>query len=500
MFESAELGNEVDKATYEKEVPALRAALLETQQRVLDAAKFPVILVIAGVDAAGKGETVNVLNEWMDPRHIHNHAYGKRSDDEKARPPMWRFWRDLVPRGQIGVYFGAWYDHPLMARLGGDMDDDAHERHLADIVAFEKLLTDEGALVAKYWFHLSKQQQRKRLDELSAKKRTAWRVTDVEWEHHRAYGKFRRIAEKTLRETSRNQAMWNVVEGYDERWRTLTVGRSLLAAMTAHLHALAPAGGKTKAAPAQEAPVVETSAGDGKRIVSSIDLSKTLDKKAYERELEDWEGQLNLLLRAKKRLRRRSVLAVFEGSDAAGKGGSIRRITHALDARQYQVVPIAAPTEEERAQPYLWRFWRHLPGHGRMTIFDRSWYGRVLVERVEGFCAPAGWMRAYSEINDFEEHVTRHGGIVVKFWLQISREEQLRRFKAREETAFKRYKFGPDDWRNRKKWDAYEAAMTDMVDRTSTEIAPWNLVPAEDKHYARIEVLKTLVRRIEEAI
>jgi polyphosphate:AMP phosphotransferase len=503
MFESAELGNEVDKETYEKEVPKLRAALLAAQGRVKELSRFPVIVVIGGVDAAGKGETVNLLNEWMDPRHIHNHAYGARTDDEKARPAMWRFWRDLPPRGEMGISFGAWYDYPLMHRLAGKMSDDEHERHLADIVAFEKMLGDEGALVAKYWFHLSKKRQRKRLDELAAHKKTRWRVSDAEWQHHAQYDEFREIAEKTLRETSRNRAMWTVVEGSDARWRSLTVGRSLLAAMTAQLEQHEEHAAKKKAKKTDDAAGSTPLAArdrDAQTLVSSIDLSLKLDKKEYEDELEKAERRLNLLFRAKKLNRRHSVMAVFEGSDAAGKGGAIRRVTHALDARQYQVVPIAAPTEEERAQPYLWRFWRRVPARGRMTIFDRSWYGRVLVERVEGYCTPADWTRAYSEINDFEEQLARHGSIVVKLWLQISPEEQLKRFREREDIAFKRYKITPDDWRNRKKWDAYEEAMSDMVDRTSTEIAPWKLVAAEDKHWARIQVLTTICDRIEAAL
>jgi polyphosphate kinase 2 (PPK2 family) len=191
---------------------------------------------------------------------------------------------------------------------------------------------------------------------------------------------------------------------------------------------------------------------------------------------------------------------VFEGVDAAGKGGAIRRVTAALDARQYVTVPVAAPTDEERAHPYLWRFWRHVPPFGGITIFDRSWYGRVLVERVEGYTTVADWMRAYDEINQFEEQLTEGSAVVVKFWLQISKQEQLRRFRAREKVAFKQFKITPEDWRNRKKWDAYEKAVCDMVDRTSTEIAPWTLVEAEDKKYARVKVLKTIVKRLEAAL
>jgi len=225
-----------------------------------------------------------------------------------------------------------------------------------------------------------------------------------------------------------------------------------------------------------------------------------MPKKKYENELEEWQGKLNLLTRDPRFKRHHGVVAVFEGNDAAGKGGSIRRVTAALDARQYEVIPVAAPTEDERAQPYLWRFWRNLPRTGRVTIFDRSWYGRVLVERVEGFCSEADWMRAYSEINDFEEQLSESGLVVVKFWLSITKEEQLARFKEREKIGFKRFKITAEDWRNRKQWSAYAHAVHDMVERTSTEYAPWTLVEANDKYYARIKILRTLARAVEGAL
>ena len=235
---------------------------------------------------------------------------------------------------------------------------------------------------------------------------------------------------------------------------------------------------------------------DGRNRLGSLDLSKRLPKQKYESQLEKWQGRLNALSR-KPKFKRLSVTILFEGPDAAGKGGAIRRITGALDARQYQGISIAAPTEEERAQPYLWRFWRHLPRRGRFTIYDRSWYGRVLVERVEGFCTEADWMRAYSEINDFEEQLVLNHTVFAKFWLQISKDEQLKRFKLREKTSFKRFKITAEDWRNRKKWDAYQIAADEMIQRTSTSVAPWTLVEANDKSYARIKVLKTLLQRIE---
>jgi polyphosphate:AMP phosphotransferase len=492
MFESAELGHKVDKETYDKEVPPLRSALLSAQYEVLKASKFPVIIVIGGVDGAGKGETVNLLNEWMDPRHIQTHAMGTPSDEERDRPAMWRFWRALPPKGKLGIFFGSWYTIPIVDRVyrrtkGADLD-----RSIEEIVRFEKMLADEGALVLKYWFHMSKDRQKKRLTSLEKDPKTRWRVTKLDWERYEMVERFRKVCEHTLRETSRAEASWTVVEGTDARYRSLTVGKALLDALQARL-------AEPARKPASISPPAAPLPVDKLCVLRALDFSQALTRKEYDKQLLKWQGRLNVLSR-EPRMKNVSVLALFEGSDAAGKGGAIRRVTSALDARQYRVIPFAAPTEEERAQPYLWRFWRHLPRLGRITLFDRSWYGRVLVERVEGFCAEASWRRAYSEINDFEEQLARHGTVVAKFWLAISNEEQLRRFEERKATEWKRYKITEEDWRNREKWGAYEAAVCEMVDRTSTEIAPWTLVEAENKAFGRIKVIRTLCERIEEAL
>lgn len=491
MFEAAELGHAIDKATYEREEPPLREALLNAQYDLSANGGFPVIIVIGGVDGAGKGETVNLLNEWMDPRFIHTHAFPEPSDEERERPRMWRYWRALPPRGRIGILFGAWHTEPIVSRVMRLTRAAELDRAIAETVRFERMLTDEGALLIKFWFHLSKDRQRKRLKALEKDPQTRWRVTDTDWERFKHYDRFRAVSEQFLRQTSTGDAPWIVVEGEDARYRSLTVGKQLLAALRQRLDQQATAG-----APAQAPPLLP--AIDQRRLITSLDLSRRLPPARYDRQLETLQGRLNLLSRDPK-FRRIAAILVFEGMDAAGKGGAIRRVTAALDARQYQGIPIAAPTEEERAQPYLWRFWRHLPRRGRFAIFDRSWYGRVLVERVEGFCREPDWLRAYAEINDFEEQLARNDYVPVKFWLQVSKEEQLARFKSREETSFKRFKITAEDWRNRDRWEDYVIAADDMIERTSTTVAPWTLVEANDKAYARIKVLKTLVRRIERA-
>ncbi len=491
MFESAELGHKIDKATYDAEVPALREALLNAQYDLLENAKFPVIILIGGVDGAGKGETVNLLNEWMDPRHIHAHAMGEPSDEESERPPMWRFWRSLPPKGRIGIFFGSWYTAPIVQRVMGQTKANRLAQSIGEINRFEKMLTDEGALILKFWFHLSKDAQKKRLKSLEKDPKTRWRVTDTDWERFKIYDKFRKVSEYALRETSTGEAPWIVVEGADARYRGMTVGKILLEAIRKRLdHPATPA--QPNVAPLQ-API------DKLDVLDKLNMSQKLSKKAFDRDLEKYQGKLNLLTRD-QRFRHMSVIAVFEGADAGGKGGAIRRITGALDARYYRITPVAAPTEEERAQPYLWRFWRHIPRRGMVAIFDRSWYGRVLVERVEKFCPENDWMRAYSEIIDFEEQLVASNTVLVKFWLAITQEEQLRRFKEREEIGFKRFKITEEDWRNREKWDQYQDAVCDMVDRTSTESAPWVLVEANDKNFARIKVLKTLCQHIEAAM
>jgi len=489
MFESAELGHKIDKATYRKEEPKLRADLLDVQYDLKEAARFPVVILINGLDGAGKGETVNLLNAWMDPRHIQTHAFPAPSEEERERPPMWRFWRALPPKGKIGIFVGNWYTDPIVAKVRGATRRADLDQSVDDILRLEKMLTDEGALVIKYWFHLSKKGQKARLEKLEKNPKTRWRVTKHDWDLFAQYDKYVKTAGHVLRLTSSGNAPWIVVDGTDEYHRSLTVGRHLLEAVRNRLKQKADKATRVTAAPL-------TRALDGRDLINALDLTQKLSKAKYEEQLEKLQGRLNILSRSPK-FRERSVILVFEGNDAAGKGGTIRRVTSALDARSYQIVPVAAPTEEERAQPYMWRFWRHVPRKGRMCIFDRSWYGRVLVERVEGFCKEPDWMRAYAEINDFEHQLARHGAIVLKFWLAISSEEQFRRFKEREKTRFKRFKITDEDWRNREKWDQYEQAVCDMVDRTSTGHAPWHLVEANDKNFARIKVLKALCDRLE---
>lgn len=492
MFDSADLDHKADKARWQREEPALREALLAAQYALSQQGRHAVLIIIAGVEGAGKGETLHLLNEWMDPRHIRTYAFGDPGDEEAEQPPMWRFWRVLPARGSIGILFGSWYTQPILQRVGGAIGKQSFDGQLEAIRRHEEMLVDEGVLLIKLWFHLSKKQQKRRLERLERDPDTRWRVTREDWRRFRHYDRFREVSADALRSTGTGEAPWLVVPGGDHRYRSLLVGKALLQAMQARLalpdNTSVPSSPPT--APAEF---------DSTLLLDRLDLGLRVSRRRYERELERLQGELNRLSRS-RRFSRRSLVMVFEGWDAAGKGSTIRRVAAALDARHYKITPVAAPTQEELAQPYLWRFWRQLPRYGNVAIFDRSWYGRVLVERVEGYCAPADWMRAYAEINDFEQQLVDNGTVVAKFWMQISADEQHRRFKEREETPFKRYKLTEDDWRNRSKREAYCQAACEMVDRCSSVVAPWTLIEAEDKYYARIKVLQTLVQQLEAAL
>jgi polyphosphate:AMP phosphotransferase len=491
MFESAEMRQVVVKADYDAQVPALREALLDAQYDLLAAKRFPVLVVFGGVEGAGKSETIQALNEWLDPRHVHTHGFLWPSDEEAQRPPMYRFWRALPPKGETGFFFGSWYSVPIVSRALGMSSEAELERAINEIRHLERMLHNEGVLILKFWLHISKREQRKRIRALEKNPDTRWRVTKAAEMVVEHYDDLVGVAEKVLRETSTGEAPWTVVDGYDHRHRTLTIGKALLDAMRRRLDE--PGASRLVTA----APV--KAQGENVALIRGLDLGQRLERDEYKDQLEKYQDDFARLVRSKK-FRKRSLVLAFEGSDAAGKGGAIRRVTGALDARLYQTVPVAAPTEEERAQPYLWRFWRHVPGHSGIVIFDRTWYGRVLVERVEGYCSEADWMRAYDEINEFEEQLVGSGAVICKFWLQISKDEQLRRFEERERTGFKRFKITEEDWRNRDRWEAYEHAVADMVDRTSTSIAPWTLVEANDKRFARVKVLRTVCAALEAAL
>ncbi len=484
MFEVAELGQKLDKETFNRREPEVRAALLQAQFDLKERSDFAVVILIAGLEGAGKGETVNLMLEWLDARGIETHALGPASDEEQARPDFYRFWRRLPALGRTAIFFGSWYSEAIGDHAFEKTEDADFDFRLNQIVDFERMLAQSGVLVLKYWLHISKKTQKQTYKQLESDTDQAWRVTPRDWELHERYEQITQSAARAIRRTSTGFAPWEIVEAGDKRYRHMTVATRILAALQQRL-----------VKPAEEPPAAEPlPVAKPVNIIQSLDLTQTLPRDQFNELLEHWQGQLGQLSR---RLDGNLAMAiVMEGVDAAGKGGCIRRIVHALDARFYRVNPISAPTDEELAHPYLWRFWRRVPQHGHVAIFDRSWYGRVMVERVERYATPSEWQRAYSEINSMEEQWDLAGILTLKFYMVIGQEEQLKRFKARENVPYKRYKITDDDWRNREKWSAYEAAACDMIARTSTEIAPWHLIEAEDKHFARVRVLETVVRQL----
>ncbi len=495
MFETAELGQKVGKKEYQERATELRGALLEAQVRLREVG-FPVILLFAGVDGAGKGETTNLLNEWMDPRWILTRAYAEPSQEELERPEFWRYWRDLPGDGELGIFLSAWYSRPLLDRVYGE-----------DLGRASSTTGSRGSSPSSGPSRIPVRSFSSAGCTSAASPR---RSGSSRWRRTRSSpgaspsgtgstGRCTRTSSpppsaSSLR-TSTAQAPWAIIEGADRRFRSLEVGAKLLEAIERRL-----AGSGEPESESVPVPAPDAAEGAPRILVlSSLDLTKKLAKKDYPRKRDELQARLNLLHR-KARDRKISAALVFEGWDAGGKGGAIRRITPALDARDYRVIQIAAPSDEEKAHHYLWRFWRHLSRAGRFMIFDRSWYGRVLVERVEGFATDVEWRRAYAEINDFEQQLVEYGIVLVKFWLHISPEEQERRFQARAKVPYKRWKLSAEDWRNREKWGRYELAVNDMIERTSTPIAPWVLVEGEDKRYARVKVLNSVCESLERAL
>ena len=486
MFDQFEANAPLDKQTFEREAMGLRQQLLKIQF-TLEKTRHPVAIVLAGLDGSGKGVLVHRLNEWMDPRGIETNTYWEHSDEEESRPFFWRFWQRLPPRGRMGIFLGSWYTQVTQQRLEDEIDRAAFDAFCQRITQFERQLSDDGAIVIKLWLHVSEKTQRRQLEEKAPRRQQNPRVTDRPYEITGKYQRAMEISEELIRNTQTFQCPWHIIDGEDRNYREIKAGEIIRDTVLRRLENLAP----EEPLPALPEPPDS---------LATIPLDKAYnDKDEYKRKLRKYQSQLQDLAWEGYR-QKRSLVAVFEGWDGAGKGSAIRRVTSAIDPRLYKLVQIAAPSDEELAQHYSWRFWRQLQRDGRATLFDRSWYGRVMVERVEGFARQDEWQRAYREINEFEQELTLHGAIVAKFWLHISPDEQLARFKAREEQPHKRYKITDEDWRNREKWPAYETAVNQMIAQTNSEQAPWTLVPGNNKYYARVKILKTLCKAMEAAL
>lgn len=487
MLETVDLNAQISKEEYRKTLDTIDLELGQLQ-RDLRAAGLPVLVVFEGWDAAGKGVVMSRLLQALDPRGFKVHNTRPPTEEEQMRPPMRRFWLTLPPNGGISIYNRSWYYQVLEERVEGNLSVKSRAAAYERIRVFERQLADTGTVIVKFFLHISKKEQAKRFKKLSKDPAFAWKVGKGERRRHKRYTDYYQAVEDMLQETSTAYAPWTVVPATDERFANVKVAEVLAAAFHNAL-----AQGSVKAAPIPKHTPHRTSPLD------QVDMSLTLSLKEYNKRLPQLQAELRRLQHLCY-VQRVPVVIIYEGWDAAGKGGNIRRLTRDLDPRGFEVIPVGPPEGEARNHHYLWRFWRALPKAGHIAVFDRSWYGRVMVERVEGFAKPQEWTRAYREINEFEAEIVDYGAVMVKFWLHISKDEQLKRFKARQKTPHKKWKITDEDWRNREKWDAYWLAVSDMIERTSTVQAPWTIVEADDKYYARVKALQVVADRIAAAV
>lgn len=492
MLDNLDLSNSLDKDTYRYKIEELMREL-RSLQNICWLQKMPIIVVLEGWAAAGKGELVKQMTNYMDPRGFTVHPIFSPSEQEKQYPFLWRFWQKLPPVESIGIFYHSWYTHVLEDRLFKRLEDERVPLIMRDINAFERQLAEDGAVVAKYWLHVSKKELKNRLKKYEKDELESWRVRKEDWQQVKNYEEYSHLAEEMLIYTSTGFAPWVLVEADCQRWAKMKVLTQLVATIREGLAKREIITATPSSAPQSQLLPTEPD------YLGQTDLTLHLPKDEYKTKLKKYQVQLRQL---QKDIYEHNigVLLLFEGWDAAGKGGAIKRVTDILDPRSYEVHTFAAPTDEEKKHHYLWRFWRSLPALGKIGICDRSWYGRVLVERIEGFATEIEWRRAYREINEFEAQLATSNYIVLKFWLHISPEEQLNRFQARKEDPYKRYKLTEEDWRNREKWDLYDVAVNQAIARTSTALAPWTVVPGNDKYYARVHVLETVVNAIKNKI
>jgi AMP-polyphosphate phosphotransferase len=456
---------------------------------------IPVLIVMEGLSASGKGTVINGITLPLDPRWFKVTCIAATNEDERMRPFLWRFWRRLPAAGRWAIFDRSWYRAVLDGIVNDDMKEDDLEKSFCDVRAFERQLIDSGVVIIKFWLQVSKKEQKKRLEKLQSNDATSWRVSQEAIERHWKYDEYQQAIQRVFEETNQPDAAWKSIDtdGIEKSARETL----LHMVITLRDHVLLREKGHR---PGNVIPDQKEMPANGKApSLRKIDLSKALGKEEY----------IDLLAKRQKTIRdleheiyrrRIPVVIVYEGWDAAGKGGNIRRLTQNLDPRGYEVIPISAPNDLEKEHHYLWRFWIEFPKAGHITIFDRSWYGRVMVERVEGFCSEAEWKRAFQEINEMEENFHHFGAIVLKFWLQIDPQEQLRRFRGRENNPIKRWKLNDEDWRNREKWPQYEDAVEEMVLRTHTASAPWTLIESNCKRHARIKALDTVIAAIKERL
>lgn len=493
MLEKIDLSKKVDKDTY-KRVVEEEGARLGVLQRECKAARIPVMIVFEGMGAAGKGVQINRLIQALDPRGFSVYASNSSNEEAKMRPFLWQFWTRIPAQGRITIFDRSWYQSVQRDRFEGITTEHDLAGAYQDILSFEKQLSDDGMVIIKLFLHISQEEQKKRFKKLEGSKETSWRVSKQDWKRNKEYDTYLKINEEMLENTDTEYAPWTIIEATDKDYAAMKILTTVTERLAYELEHK-----KEQEKQKQEKHVAKPSERFHNGVLSGVDLSKTMTKDEYKKELDKLQKKLETLHSELYRLRIPVVLG-FEGWDAGGKGGAIKRLTSRLDPRGYQVNPTASSNDIEKVHHYLWRFWNNIPKAGHIAIFDRTWYGRVMVERIEGFCTEEEWKRAYQEINEMESHLANSGAVVLKFWLHIDKDEQERRFKERMENPAKQWKITDEDWRNREKWDQYEAAVDEMLVRTSTTYAPWIVVEGNCKYYARVKVLKTVVDALEKKI
>ncbi len=465
------------------------AARLSAFQLKIKEAKLPVMAIFEGWGSAGKGSVIGSIIKNIDPRFFKVSSLEKpRTEEEKRFPFLYRYFVEIPEAGKFQFFDTYWMKEVSSRMLKGELTDNAYEELVHSINTTERQLTDNGYLVVKFFLHIERDEQKKRLDNLRNDKNTKWQVNEFDLAENRQYDRCLKTYGKFLRDTNRPSAPWYIIDASSKKWALLQVLQFLNQAIETSLK------NQSLAVPILQnvfplSPV---------KPLGEIPLDKAISEEEYKKELKKLQSRLHEL-HYKLYRRKIPVIIAYEGWDAAGKGGNIKRITGALDPRGYIVHPIASPEPHEKARHYLWRFWNRLPKTGHIAIFDRTWYGRVMVERLEGFCSENDWQRAYNEINEFENELAQWGAVIIKFWVQIDNATQLKRFTDRQNTPEKQWKITDEDWRNREKWDLYESAINEMIQKTSTTFAPWYILESVDKKYARIKALKTVLNSIENA-
>jgi polyphosphate:AMP phosphotransferase len=502
MLEKFDLSKTITDAEYKKSEKKLKARLGELQRKAWDL-KIPVILVFEGWHISGMAEEINRFILSLDPRGYSFHAMMTRPCyEELLKPFIVRFWSRIPVRGKIAIFDRSWYSRAVIECLEKESSENHEEemgKRLEEINCFERQLGDDGYLIMKFFLHINEKKHKERFENF--KKDNIPLIFDdyekgsgKDLDSTLNYKEYLPFVEKLLEKTDMPYAPWTIVEANDRNFATLKI-------MMAVIHTIETSIENTTRTPAEQTLKYVNMEALGvsqlnNSALENVDLSKKMNATEYKESKKLYQQKLSAL-QYELFKKKRPLVIVFEGWDAAGKGGDIYRLVENLNPRLYRVVPVGPPNDIEKAHHYLWRFCEAIPKAGHITIFDRSWYGRVLVERVEGLCSEEEWKRAYREINEFEELLTQAGVIVLKFWLQIDKDTQLNRFNSRLFDPEKKWKITAEDWRNRSRWEDYKIAAEEMLQKTSTTNARWIVVESNDKRYSRIKVLKTTTEVLE---